>query len=156
MAAEMRGLARGAWVASAIDAMLQGQGEASRLLAGAHAMTDVTGFGLGGHLLGICEASGTGAEIDLGALPVMDGAAPLQSDGINSTLFPQNAALVPGIAPEGIAAILFDPQTAGGLLASVAANAADDILAGLIKAGYPARIIGRMTEDAGQIMTRGG
>jgi hypothetical protein len=57
--------------------MARPQGSAARLLAGAHAMTDVTGFGLAGHLLNILDASGTGATLDLAALPLLDGALDL-------------------------------------------------------------------------------
>ena len=78
LAAEMAGQARGDWVAAAYAQMSVGQGAASALLAPlAHAMTDVTGFGLAGHLMGICEASGVGALLDLDAVPLMDGAQAL-------------------------------------------------------------------------------
>ena len=87
MAAEMAGQANGAWVAAAYQHMVQPQGKAARILAGAHAMTDVTGFGLAGHLQGICDASGCGAMMDLGAVDVMEGAQELTDQSVRSTLF---------------------------------------------------------------------
>jgi len=119
LAAHMRGEAAGTDVASAWESMVRPQGEAARALAGAHAMTDVTGFSLAGHLWGMCEASGVGAELWLEALPLLAGAEALAARGIRSTLYPENRAAVPEL-PEGARAdLLFDPQTCGGLLASV-------------------------------------
>ncbi|WP_425077943.1 selenide, water dikinase SelD [Ruegeria denitrificans] len=149
MAAEMAGQANGAWVAAAYQQMVQPQGKAARILAGAHAMTDVTGFGLAGHLQGICDASGCGAMLDLGAVDVMDGAQELTDRGVRSTLFADNRAIAPALPAEGKAALMFDPQTAGGLLAAVAAKDADTVLQDLKNAGYPAMAIGELTEAPG-------
>ncbi|WP_299635836.1 selenide, water dikinase SelD [uncultured Ruegeria sp.] len=149
MAAEMAGQANGAWVAAAYQHMAQPQGKAARILAGAHAMTDVTGFGLAGHLQGICDASGCGAMIDLGAVDVMEGAQELTDQGVRSTLFADNRAIAPDLPTEGKAALMFDPQTAGGLLAAVAAKDADTVLEDLKNAGYPAMAIGELTEAPG-------
>ncbi|WP_171231982.1 selenide, water dikinase SelD [Ruegeria sp. HKCCA4812] len=149
MAAEMAGQANGAWVAAAYRHMAQPQGKAARILAGAHAMTDVTGFGLAGHLQGICDASGCGAMMDLGAVEVMDGAQELTDRGVRSTLFADNRAIAPALPAEGKAALIFDPQTAGGLLAAVAAADADTVLNDLRNAGYPAMAIGELTDAPG-------
>ncbi len=148
MAAEMAGQARGGAVAAAYAAMVQGQGAASAVLAGAHAMTDVTGFGLAGHLGGICAASGVGADVDLNAVPLMDGALELAQGGMKSTIFADNrSGAGPVFGADGPRAdLLFDPQTAGGLLAAVDADTADDLLKQLCDAGYPAAIIGRITD----------
>ncbi len=153
LAAQMRGLAKGADVQAALAWMMQGQGAASVLLAGAHAMTDVTGFGLAGHLAGICEASDITAEIDLSAVPFMPGALDLAAAGVRSTLYPDNRA---GAGPVFGAAgargdLLFDPQTAGGLLAAVAAQDAETTIAALVQAGYPAVVIGRFVAGPPQI-----
>lgn len=147
MAAEMQGKARGQDVVDALRLMQQPQGVASRVLAPfAHAMTDVTGFGLAGHLGGICEASSVAAEIDLGDVPFMEGAIELADGGMRSTLFDDNrsgAGPVFGAGgPKG--ELLFDPQTAGGLLASVRADAADELVRKLWLCGYPAKRIGRI------------
>ncbi|MGR3756015.1 MAG: selenide, water dikinase SelD, partial [Tranquillimonas sp.] len=148
MAGEMALAAAGRDVARALDLMQQDQGAAARILGAAHAMTDVTGFGLAGHLLGLLDASGLGAEIDLAAVPLMPGAADLARRGIRSTLFPANAEAaarmtLPG-RPE--AALLFDPQTAGGLLAALAPPAAADALDRLRAAGYQAALIGTLSD----------
>jgi selenide,water dikinase len=98
-------------------------GAASALLAPvAHVMTDVTGFGLAGHLLEILQASGCAARLDLACVPVLAGAEALAAAGHASSLAPANRAAA---APRMVftenprAALLFDPQTAGGLLAAV-------------------------------------
>lgn len=151
MAAEMQGRAKGAWVEAALSAMVQPQGDAAAVLGEAHAMTDVTGFGLLGHVLNICEASGTGARIEAEAVPLMEGALELSRDGIASTLLPSNRMLVPGLPAGPLVDLLFDPQTAGGLLAAVDPAEADAIMARLRSAGYPAARIGELTEKAGAI-----
>ncbi len=153
MAAEMAGRARGADVIAALGAMQQGQAAASSILSGAHAMTDVTGFGLAGHLSGICEASGVAAEVDLAAIPMLDGARALSEAGVRSSLFDDNRADAGPVfgagGPKGD--MLFDPQTAGGLLAAVAAGQADSLVKALQDAGYPAAIIGRLCEGPPQV-----
>lgn len=146
MAAEMAGQASGDHVAKALEHMTQAQSDAARILSSAHAMTDVTGFGLAGHLMGICEASGVSAELDIGAVPLMDGATDLAVRGIRSSLYPENQAIAPELPAGGVNDLLFDPQTAGGLLAAVAADEAEEILNKLIEASYPAALIGRITE----------
>jgi selenide,water dikinase len=151
MAAEMTGRAPGAAIADAYAHMIQPQGAAARLLAGAHAMTDVTGFGLAGHLLNLCQASGCGASIDLDAIPLMDGALALADAGIRSTIHAQNRASCPALPDTGTAALLYDPQTAGGLLAAVAAEDAGRLLHALHTAGYPAARIGRLTDGPPRI-----
>lgn len=155
MAAEMRRAARGVWVKAALGHMLTGQGRASSILSGtAHAMTDVTGFGLAGHLLGMLDASGVAARLDLDALPLMEGAADLARQGIRSTIWAANAAAAIRMSGpvQGVAAsLLFDPQTSGGLLAAVPAGQAVRLLEELQKAGYPAVKIGEITDGVPQI-----
>lgn len=155
MAAEMAGLARGADVAGALEWMQQAQGAAAAILGGAHAMTDVTGFGLAGHLDGICQASGLGAELSLDDIPVMDGAVDLAVRGVRSTIFSENRALTPDLPEGGLADLLFDPQTGGGLLAAVEATRADDLLSDLHQAGYRAAVIGRMVDGPPRITLAG-
>lgn len=153
MAAEMQCKAAGADVAAALAIMVAPQAQASVILRDAHAMTDVTGFGLAGHLSGICEASGVGATVQLSDVPLMQGALDLAKAGMQSSLYADNRAGVTGItAPDSaLAELMFDPQTAGGLLAAVQADTADATLAALINTGYPSVIIGKMTDQVGQV-----
>ncbi|SEW45474.1 selenophosphate synthase [Cognatiyoonia koreensis] len=154
MAAEMAGKAAGADVIGALETMCADQAKASEILTEAHAMTDVTGFGLAGHLAGLCEASNAGAVVALGDVPLMQGARALSEDGIKSTLYGDNRSGAGSIfgADGPVADLLFDPQTAGGLLASVPAERSQQILARLKKAGYEdAAIIGHLTEQTGTI-----
>ncbi|MBE1284975.1 MAG: selenide, water dikinase SelD [Rhodobacteraceae bacterium] len=148
MAAEMAGLARGDWVSAALDQMTRAQGSASFCLSHASAMTDVTGFGLAGHLLGICEASGVAAELDMQALPLMEGALELALQGIRSSLFPENRRLLPDLPDGGILDLLFDPQTAGGLLAAIPPESAEETLSALRQAGHDATLIGEIVQGA--------
>lgn len=144
-AAEMRGLADGRDVAALLEILQRPQGDAAEILAGAHAMTDVTGFGLAGHLMAICRASGLGAEIDLDAIPVYQGAEALAADGVRSTLWAANAEAAPVEGGQGPRAdLLHDPQTAGGLLAAVEAGTADEVIAKLRRAGHAAARIGHL------------
>ncbi|MCR8549783.1 selenide, water dikinase SelD [Salipiger sp. P9] len=156
MAAEMMGLARGDWVAEALTSMTRPQGDAATLLAGAHAMTDVTGFGLAGHLHGICMASGKSAELVLDAIPLLPGAEELAEAAIRSTLYPKNRDAVPSLdtpsepALQPLFDLLFDPQTSGGLLAAIPDGAA--AVSQLQALGYEAAVIGRIAGDwPGQI-----
>ncbi|CUK06116.1 Selenide, water dikinase [Ruegeria denitrificans] len=149
MAAEMAGLADGSWVADAFTQMVQPQGAASRILAGAHAMTDVTGFGLAGHLMGMCEASDCGAVLDLDSIPLMTGALELAAQGVRSTIFDENCSIAPYLPSNPKSDLLFDPQTAGALLAAVAADQVHGLCEQLRHAGYPAVIIGYLTDTPG-------
>ncbi|MBE0412249.1 selenide, water dikinase SelD [Yoonia sp.] len=148
MAAEMAGHAHGADVIACLDLMVQPQGRAAHILRHAHAMTDVTGFGLAGHLRGICDASGTGAVVKPDQVPLMPGAAALAQSGVRSSLFADNVAGA-GVIGGPDFDLLFDPQTAGGLLAAVAGDHAADMLQQLKIAGYTAAIIGEITQAPG-------
>jgi selenide,water dikinase len=120
LAAEMRRAARGADVLSCYQTMIHPQDVAAQLLKDAHAMTDVTGFGLAGHLAGICSASSVGADVRLSDVPLMDGALDLANAGIRSTLYHDNRNDPRVTAPDTAnGALMFDPQTGGGLLAAV-------------------------------------
>jgi selenide,water dikinase len=145
MAAHARHAARGRWVHAALDAMVQSSQRAAQVLLahGATACTDVTGFGLLGHLVEMTQPSGVDAELVLAALPVLAGAEECLAAGITSSLAPANVRLRRALRnqAEFVAhpryALLFDPQTAGGLLASVPADRADACIAALREAGYP-------------------
>ncbi|MDR2710130.1 MAG: selenide, water dikinase SelD [Burkholderiales bacterium] len=125
---------------------------------GVHAMTDVTGFGLLGHLLEICRGSGCGAQLSFGKLPLIDEVAAFIREGIvtgasgrNWESYGQNVRLAPGIAPWQ-QALLTDPQTSGGLLVSCAPEAADEVLRLFQKAGFgAATVIGALDDGAAQV-----
>ncbi|MES2144719.1 MAG: selenide, water dikinase SelD [Pseudomonadota bacterium] len=132
---------------------------ASRLLAPhARAMTDVTGFGLAGHLAEMLAAGDPATvEITLDAVPVYPGAAALAAQGQASSLMPANRAALIGrisvpVSPR--ADLLFDPQTCGGLLAAVPGNQAQALVAALRAAGDPAAIIGHIGAGPGKIIVR--
>ncbi len=156
MAAEMALQAEGRDVAAALAMMMQPQAEAARILAShAHAMTDVTGFGLAGHLWEMLVASGgCAALLQAGALPALPGAQALARAGHGSVLAAENRAALAGrctAAPE-TEVLLFDPQTAGGLLAALPADRAEGACAALRAAGFtqPA-IIGALEAGAPRI-----
>ncbi len=154
LAAEMRntrlqdGLLGQVW-AGCIDSMARPMDHDAAILAPvARAMTDVTGFGLAGHLAEMLSADGLTAQLAHDAVPVLDGARALAGQGVASTLAPANrAALAPGMDGP-LAPLLVDPQTCGGLLAAVPADAAHQALDRLRGAGAPAAVIGTV-EAAG-------
>lgn len=155
LAAEMDRRARGVDIAAAFAGMSASSGPAAAILAPhATAMTDVTGFGLAGHLMTILTASGLAATLDLGALPILPGAEMLAAKGIASTLAPVNRSGLAGrMTAPGTprAALLFDPQTAGGLLAAVPAGQAAGILKRLLETAPLAAVIGRLSEGPPRI-----
>lgn len=149
LAAEMQMRADGRHVAALLARMAQPQADAAQVLRGAHAMTDVTGFGLAGHLMALCRTSGLAAEISLGDIPTYDGAEALAEAGIRSTAWPANMAAAPVTGATGArGTLLHDPQTAGGLLASVAPDQAETLLQEVRALGHEAAIIGRMIAGA--------
>jgi selenide,water dikinase len=115
-----------------------------------HALTDVTGFGLLGHLDSAMRASNTRARIDASALAVLPGIAELARQGVVPGGTKANLAFVAERAtfPEGMSEpdrlILADAQTNGGMLAAVDAKAAAKILRALANVGAPARAIGEV------------
>jgi selenide, water dikinase len=158
-AADMRHRARGRWIAAAIESMLCSNADAAHVLLvhQATACTDVTGFGLVGHLVEMLRASNVDAEIDLDAVPLLAGAEETVRAGIVSSLQPQNIRLrraianAPDAAGDPRFALLFDPQTAGGLLAGVPAESAESCLHALRAGGYAASaIIGSIVAHSGR------
>jgi selenide, water dikinase len=148
LAAEMRGLARARHVIGAIETMLQPAAAASAIFADnvATACTDVTGFGLLGHLLEMLAASAADARLDPEAIPALDGALEIIASGVTSSLHPSNLSALASLADADpgspLAALLIDPQTAGGLLAGVSVGSVDICLTQLREAGYRAAVIG--------------
>ncbi|WP_297768527.1 selenide, water dikinase SelD [uncultured Roseovarius sp.] len=155
LAGEMRGLAKGGDIAALLESLQTSQADAAAILSGAHAMTDVTGFGLAGHLAAICRASGLRAELDLEAVPVFPGAEALALAGVRSTIWQANVEAAPVEGARGARGVLLhDPQTAGGLLASVAPQDADRLVSDLRASGHAAAIIGGILEGLPGIRCR--
>ncbi|MDQ7744445.1 selenide, water dikinase SelD [Hydrogenophaga pseudoflava] len=153
-AAHARHAAKGRWVDAALNSMVVSNQAGARVLRahGATACTDLTGFGLLGHLVEMTRPSGVDAQLHLGALPVLDGAVECVQAGIVSSLQPANVRLrralrnAEAFVDDPRYPLLFDPQTAGGLLASVPADRAYDCIRALQTAGYPhTAAIGRIS-----------
>jgi selenide,water dikinase len=141
------------WVAKAVESMTTLNRTASRLVgahAGVHAMTDVTGFGLMGHGRELALGSGMRIDIVVEQVPFIDGSR----DAVHLGTIPAGllanrdfaeciSADAPGSQiPDDLRTLLYDPQTAGGLLVSVAADSADALLGALRGAGLNAARIG--------------
>ncbi len=155
LAAEMQGKANGRDVAALYEILAQPQGDAAEILRGAHAMTDVTGFGLAGHLMAMCRASEVAAELCLEDVPTYAGAEALAEAGHRSTIFEDNKLAAPVFGPESAKMVLLhDPQTSGGFLAAVAAGEAARLREELQAAGHKAAVIGRVTKGAPGIVCR--
>ena len=126
-------------------------------LPGARAMTDVTGFGLLGHLLEMCRASGVSAEIDFSRIPLIPAATDLAQNGIAAGASGRNwkshggEVVLPSEFPEWQKTILTDPQTSGGLLFSCAAESAEAALEIFRRHGCgDAAVIGKMKAPGGR------
>ncbi len=152
-AAHGRAAARGRWVQAALRSMAQSNQAAADTLRnhGATACTDLTGFGLVGHTVEMARPSGVQVELDVAALPLLDGALECVRQGWLSSLHGANDRQQHAVdnAAEAMAhprwPLLVDPQTAGGLLASVPAAQAQACLAALHAQGYAAACaIGRV------------
>jgi selenide,water dikinase len=151
LAAEMRQVADGDHYKAAIDSMLRSQATASEILASAAtAMTDVTGFGLAGHLLNILIASDVAATLVEAEIPILDGALASAEAGIRSTLWPSNMAQASYLQmPDGaLKDILFDPQTCGGLLATIPRADVDRVFADFAAKNEPIWKLGEITASA--------
>jgi selenide, water dikinase len=153
--AAKRRLAADAQVAAAVEVMLQlnRDGAAAARAAGAHAMTDVTGFGLLGHLRELASASGLAAEVDAAAVPAIPGALELLADGAavsggaerNAAHAEEFASFAGDVAPARLR-LLTDPMTSGGLLVALPPERADEV---------PGPVIGRLTDGRpGRIAVR--
>ena len=126
-AAEMRSKAKGRWIDAAIQSMLVSSQQAAACLRryGATACTDLTGFGIVGHLIEMTRASAVDAILTMDAIPLLDGALETVEAGILSSLQAQNLRLRRAIqdieqtSKHPVFPLIFDPQTAGGLLAGV-------------------------------------
>lgn len=121
---------------------------------GVRGATDITGFGLMGHAWELAKGSGVTIELNAKHIPLIDGALEMarrkmltQGDKTNREYIGNDFLLDTDITKE-MASLLFDPQTAGGMLIAIAADKADALLARLRETYADAAIIGRVTEKA--------
>ena len=151
LAGDMRVMTKGHWLEMAIESMDQSNASAAKLLRehGARSCTDITGFGLLGHLLEMVRASGCSAQIQLDSVPYLEGANELMASGVQSSLQIGNEAVLEDVELSGVSQadsrfrLLMDPQTSGGLLAGIKPEKAEGLLQVLRAAGYPqAQIVG--------------
>jgi selenide,water dikinase len=136
--------------AGAVASMLRSNREASAAArsAGVRCATDVTGFGLLGHLREVAAASGVGAWIDPDRVPLLEGVRALAGDGHHTGGGDRNRAALadavtwdPGV-PEPLRTLLSDPQTSGGLLLAVPEGRGDDLILALTAADAGAHEVG--------------
>jgi selenide,water dikinase len=155
LAADMRFRASHQWMQEALGNMEQSNREAAACFQkfGATACTDITGFGIAGHLLEMLTTNNTEIELNLSDIPVLSGALDTLEQKIYSSLHKDNSLVAHNVfnqeafAQDPKYALLFDPQTAGGLLASVPESVAEICLARLRESGYSqAKAIGRVSK----------
>ena len=145
------GVTDDATLAGAVAAMRQLNREASEVMqeAGVKAATDITGFGLIGHLLGMLRASGTGAALSMSSVPLLPGVRDLAESAVpggtrnNLDAFDSDVAWGPEITDED-KLILCDAQTSGGLLIAVPSESTQGVLDGLAQRGVMGAVIGRI------------
>ena len=156
-----RGKAEAAHVDAAVEAMLtlnRAASLAAREVGGLHACTDITGFGLLGHAAEVATKSAVGLRLDAGAVPLLPGAAACASVGQIPAGLHRNrdffttadggVRISAGVDPT-VATLLFDPQTSGGLLLTVAGNRAAALRSAFEAAALPLWEIGRVVPGAG-------
>ena len=140
---------------------LNAVGSSLAALPGVHALTDVTGFGLLGHLLEMCRGASLTAEVEFDKVPVLSEALPLAQQGIGPGAIERNLASY-GHEVDFAAHIqtwqqrlLADAQTSGGLLVSVAPEAADEVLERFAAAGFTqVAVIGKMRQGEAGVAVR--
>jgi len=154
LAADMQAKASASSVDGAFEIMLESNQRAMELLRefSPSAVTDVTGFGLLGHLLEMLSTSNLAAQLNLSDVSSLPGAIELLGQGYQSTLYPQlqpfllQCDIAPGLNSSAVD-LLIDPQTSGGLLAAL-----DSEMAAAFVAQYPvAVIVGRVMEKQGDV-----
>jgi selenide,water dikinase len=140
LAAAMQGRARGDAVAHAVRVMDTSNERALSILNRYQpsALTDVTGFGLLGHLAEMLRAGGVGATVMADQVPLLDGALETVIAGVRSSLHASNVGVLEAYvsAEHPAVPLLVDPQTSGGLLAGIPAHAAEACITALRAAGY--------------------
>jgi selenide,water dikinase len=161
--AHKRGVVADAHLAAAVASMLRLNRRAAELAAGVglHGATDITGYGLLGHADELARNSGVALRIDLGAVPLLPGALDYARDGVlpgglgrnrdyllGDTATPGRVRLASDL-DVARAQLLFDPQTSGGLLLALPAEAAVELIDRFVAEGEPIWRIGSVVEGAG-------
>ena len=159
-----QGRAQASWVDAAIESMTKLNRAAQEVVASfeVHAMTDVTGFGLMGHAREVAIGSGVQLVIDTGRVPLLHGAVAAAEAGCIPAGLIANREFAECIVEDEAEAridpvvrtLLFDPQTSGGLLISVAEGDVSALVEQLRRAGYAAAEIGQVREGDPKIMLR--
>ncbi|WP_411818498.1 selenide, water dikinase SelD [Hyphococcus sp. DH-69] len=148
---------------SGYDAMIQSTTLLNRpgadlaQIDGVHAITDVTGFGLLGHLTEMCKGSSVAAEIDQNAVPIFDEAKTLLADGVKTGASGRNWESIKDWvdAPAELRDMLTDPQTSGGLLVSCHPDSAAEVIETFKQHGHTqACVIGEVREGSPFIQVR--
>jgi len=128
-------------------------------ISGVTAMTDVTGFGLAGHLIEMAEGSGNSAELYYGQLPVMDGVRQYLAQRIvpdatyrNWNGYGDKISFAPDVNVMEAFSLLPDPQTNGGLLIAVSPNSVNEVTALLKEHGLFATSIGQIIPRSEKII----
>ncbi len=146
---------------ASLDTMLLAGREAARAMseAEAHAATDVTGFALLGHAWELARASNVTLEIEAARVPLIPGALELAAQGLltsgdkTNRLYVGDDVMLDDRVSKELGCLLFDPQTAGGLLISIAAERAESLLASLRERYTDASIIGRVVERGPHLLS---
>ena len=160
-AMDMRNLSNSSWVESAIDSMLQSNASALEIMKenGVRAITDISGFGLAGHLLNILRASQKSANVYLDTIPFLEGIEEILKNHseIKSSMFPSNWKSYENFVKRDDSfsvndiSMLFDPQTSGGLLGVIPEEEAYNCLEELKQKGYKASMIGEISYPSVEI-----
>ena len=145
-------------VAAAVESMTRLNREAATraIEAGATGATDITGFGLLGHLRSMAEASGVDVDLRASAIPVLPGVTELVADGLVPGGSRRNLAWagerteVDGV-DDSVVIVLADAQTSGGLLFGAEAGRADEAVAALVASGHAAAVVGTVSAGQGTI-----
>ncbi len=161
--AHKRGIVADDHLAQAVQSMARLNRNAARLAQqhNVQAMTDITGFGLAGHALEMARLGGVRFVIDIDRLRSLPGTRRYARQGVfpggmqrNADFYRQWVRL--GSALAGYQeALLYDPQTSGGLLMAVAPQSADALLADLLESGEAACALGEVVAGAGELLIRG-
>jgi selenide, water dikinase len=152
-----RGTAKQSWIDAATKSMTTLNAQAAEIAAmgkfRVHAATDITGFGLAGHLREVAKGSGVSARIHADRIPLLEGAIDCVRAGaipgglIANREFAECVVGYESVIPDEVKTLLFDPQTAGGLLLSVAPEDSEPLVSALQNTGVPAVEIGEMLSN---------